>query len=62
MEIWIELSEEQMKEVSGGLGAVNFSFTQTASGTIAAASTGTLTQATTPTSANQSGMFTSAAV
>ena len=62
MEIVIELSEEEMKEVAGGIGAVTFSFTQTASGTIAAASVGTLTQTTSATTANQSGTFTSAAV
>ena len=62
MEIVIELTEEELKEVAGGLGAVTFSFTQTTSGTIAAASVGTLTQTATATTANQSGTFTAAAV
>jgi len=57
MEILIELTEEQLDLVAGGSTA-SFTFTNTASGTTAAV-TGTLTQHTTASSANQSGTFTS---
>jgi hypothetical protein len=58
MEIFIELTEEQLKEVAGGSGTASFTLTNTASGTTAAV-TGTLTQITTASSASQSGTFSS---
>ena len=41
MEIMIELTDAQLKEVAGGSGSASFSFTNSASGTTAAVS-GTL--------------------
>jgi len=58
MEILIELSEAELKEVAGGSGSATFTFSNSASGTTASV-TGTLTQATTASSASQSGIFTS---
>ena len=58
MEILFELSETELDLVSGGAGSASFSFSNTASGTTATVS-GTLNQATTASSASQSGEFTS---
>ena len=58
MEIMIELTDAQLKEVAGGSGSASFSLTNSASGTTAAVS-GTFSQLTTASSASQSGMFTS---
>ena len=63
MEFIIELNEEEMRAVAGGVaeatgGTASFSFTNTASGTTAAVS-GTFAQSTTASSASQSGTFTS---
>jgi hypothetical protein len=57
-EILIELSEGELDQVAGGSGTANFSFTNTASGTTATVS-GTLTIATTASSARLSGSFSS---
>ena len=60
MEILIELTElteEQLDLVAGGTGSASFSFTATASGTSVVS--GTLTIATTQTSAHLSGSFSS---
>jgi len=57
-EILIELSEGELDQVAGGVGTANFSFTNTASGTTASVS-GTLTIATTASSARMSGTFSS---
>ena len=56
MEIMIELTDAQLKEVAGGSGSASFSFTNSASGTTAAVS-GTFTQLTTASSGSQSGSF-----
>jgi hypothetical protein len=58
MEIVIELSEAELKEVAGGSGSASLTFWNSASGTTASV-TGTLNQATTASSASQSGFFTS---
>ena len=63
MEIMIELSEEELRAVAGGVSeasgsSATFSFTNTASGTTATV-TGFLAQSTTASSAIQSGTFTS---
>jgi hypothetical protein len=58
MEIMIELTDAQLKEVAGGSGSASFSFTNSASGTTAAVS-GTFAQLTTASSASQSGSFSS---
>jgi hypothetical protein len=58
MEIIFELSDEQLRDVSGGTGSATFSFTNSASGTTAAVS-GTFTQSTTASTASQSGSFSS---
>jgi hypothetical protein len=58
MEIMIELTTEELKEVAGGSGTASFSFTNSASGTTAMV-TGTLDQRTTASSASQSGTFSS---
>ena len=58
MEIMIELTQEELDLVAGGAGSATFSFTNTASGTIATV-TGSLTQSTTASSASQSGSFSS---
>ena len=58
MEILIELTEDQLNEVAGGVGTVSFSGSVTASGTNATIS-GTLTIATTVSSASLSGTFSS---
>jgi hypothetical protein len=62
MEILIELSEEEMKKVAGGVGVAAFTSTQSASGTLAAVVTGSVTQTTTATSAAQSTTSTSTSV
>ena len=59
MEILFELSETELDLVSGGAGSATFRFTNSASGANATVS-GTLEQATTATSARQSGEFSSA--
>ena len=58
MQIVIELTDAQLKEVAGGSGSASFSFTNSASGTTAAVS-GTFTQLTTASSGSQSGSFSS---
>jgi hypothetical protein len=63
MEIMIELTDAQLKEVAGGFeGTASFSFTNSASGTTATV-TGSLSQATISaspiSSASQSGTFSS---
>ena len=58
MEIMIELTDAQLKEVAGGSGSASFSLTNSASGTTATV-TGSLSQATTASSASQSGTFSS---
>jgi hypothetical protein len=58
MEIIIELTDEQLLEVSGGSGSATFSFSNRASGTTATVS-GTFTQSTTASTASQSGSFSS---
>jgi hypothetical protein len=58
MEIMIELTDAQLKEVAGGSGSASFSLTNSASGTTAAVS-GTFSQLTTASSASQSGSFSS---
>jgi hypothetical protein len=57
-EILIELSEGELDQVAGGSGTANFSFSNTASGTIAIVR-GEFTQSTTASSARQSGTFSS---
>ena len=56
MEIMIELTQAEIDAVGGGRGDASFSFTNTASGTIAVVS-GTLTISTTASSASLSGSF-----
>jgi bacteriocin-like protein len=58
MEIMIELTENELDQISGGAGSATFSFSNTASGTTATVS-GTLTIATTASSARLSGSFSS---
>jgi hypothetical protein len=58
MEIMIELTDAELREVAGGSGTASFSFTDTASGTVTAVS-GTLTIATTASSSRLSGSFSS---
>ena len=58
MEIMIELTETELRQISGGAGSATFSFSNSASGTIATVS-GSLTQSTTASSARQSGTFSS---
>ena len=58
MEIMIELNETELDAVTGGSGTASFTFTNTASGTTAGVS-GTLTIATTASSARLSGSFSS---
>ena len=58
MEIMIELTEAELEQVCGGAGSATFSFSNSASGTIATVS-GSLTQSTTASSARQSGTFSS---
>ena len=58
MEIMIELTEAQLREVAGGSGSASFSFTGSASGTDAIVS-GTLSIATTASTASLSGSFSS---
>jgi hypothetical protein len=58
MEIMIELTEAELDAVAGGSGSASFSLTGSASGTNAAVS-GTLTIATTASSARLSGSFSS---
>jgi len=59
MEIMIELTENELDQISGGAGSATFSFSNTASGTFAAV-TGSLFQFTTASSASQNGRFDSA--
>ena len=59
MEIMIDLTDAELDEVVGGSGFAYFNFTQSAHGGHINQVTGTLTQNTTPTSANQSGTFAS---
>ena len=58
MQIVIELTDAQLKEVAGGSGSASFTLTNTASGTTALVS-GTFSQVTTASSASQSGSFSS---
>ena len=59
MEIMIELTDAQLKEVAGGSGSASFTLSAlSASGTTAAVS-GTFSQLTTASSASQSGSFSS---
>ena len=58
MEVFYELSAEELFDVVGGAGSATFTFSNSASGTTANIS-GTFTQSTTASSAFQSGMFTS---
>jgi hypothetical protein len=58
MEIMIELTDAELREVVGGSGSASFSFTGSAHGTNAAVN-GTLTIATTASSASLSGTFSS---
>jgi len=58
VEFMIELTEDELKEVSGGSGTASFSLSNTASGTTASVS-GTFAQSTTASSASQSGSFNS---
>ena len=58
MEIMIELTDAELEAVAGGSGTVSFSFTDTASGPFPTVM-GTLTIATTVSSASLSGMFSS---
>ena len=58
MGIMIELTEAELDAIAGGRGSATFAFTNTASGNNAAVS-GTLTIATTATSAEVSGSFSS---
>jgi hypothetical protein len=58
MEIMIELTDAQLKEVAGGSGTASFWFTDTASGTTASTS-GTLTIHTTASLSSLSGSFSS---
>jgi hypothetical protein len=58
MEIMIQLTEAELDAVAGGAGSATFSFSNTASGTNPLVS-GTLTIATTASSASVSGSFSS---
>ena len=58
MEIIIELTEEELDLVAGGVGSATFTLTNTASGTTGTVA-GTLTQHTTASSASQTGTFSS---
>lgn len=57
MEIVVELPEEQLDSVAGGVGAATFTVVNTASGWSTAVVVGILTQTTTASSAFQSGEF-----
>jgi bacteriocin-like protein len=57
VEFVIELTDDELKEVSGGSGTASFSFTSSATGGNSNAVTGTLNLATTFTSAASSGSF-----
>jgi len=61
MEVLNELTEAELDKVSGGAAAASFTFSNTASGTIAAV-TGSLFQFTTSSSAVQNGRFDSASL
>jgi hypothetical protein len=58
MEIMIELTDAELREVAGGSGTASFSFTNSASGTTATV-TGRFAQLTTASSASQLGVFSS---
>jgi hypothetical protein len=58
MEIMIELTDAQLKEVAGGSGSASFSFTNSASGTTAIVA-GAVGQLTTASSAIQAAAFVS---
>jgi hypothetical protein len=58
METLIELTQEDLDVIAGGVGMASFSFTNTASAPFSTIS-GTLTQSTTVSSASQSGSFSS---
>jgi hypothetical protein len=58
MEIVIELTDAQLREVAGGSGSASFSFTNSASGTTATVS-GVFAQLTTPSLAVQAAAFSS---
>jgi bacteriocin-like protein len=59
VEFVIELTDDELKEVSGGTGSANFTFSSSATGGVTNTVNGQLTQTVTFTSAAQSGTFSS---